>query len=143
MCRDDVRKYPEFEAPNGFWTEIPRFSPKRFSGPFARGKLKLGVRSYNAQTLRLTQFEFDRSRSQKSIICFAQTSSRANRRSTLGTAMCKQRTNEAEPSTLSLMNKSALLRGGSSREFWPVSGHSTANYAPRGGYSSFSALLEQ
>ena len=40
-------------------------STERFSGPFARGKLELGVRSYNAPTLRLAQFELDRSRPQK------------------------------------------------------------------------------
>ena len=61
MCRADVRKYPEFVAQNGLWTEIPRIFTLTFSGPFARWKLKLGARSYNAQTLRLTKFEFDRS----------------------------------------------------------------------------------
>ena len=68
MCQGDVRKHPDFVAQNGFWTEIPRFYPY-FFGPiqYAREKLKLGARSYNAQALRLIKFGLDRSRYRKEL----------------------------------------------------------------------------
>jgi len=53
------QEIPRFRSPKRAWTDIIDL------GTFARGKLKLGVRSFNAPTLRLTKFELDRSRSKK------------------------------------------------------------------------------